>query len=66
MCDPDKGSTTIRAPDKEIVGVGRGSLSKVRSAHDRQRKVKARKKRAAAPATPAKGAARKRPAPRAS
>jgi hypothetical protein len=46
--------------------VGRGSLSKVRSAHDRQRKVKARKKRAAAPVTPAKAGARKRPAPRAS
>ena len=44
--------------------MGRGSLSKVRSAHDRQRKVKARKKRAAVPATPAKGGARKRPAPR--
>ncbi len=44
--------------------MGRGSLSKVRNAHDRQRKVKARKKRAAAPVTPAKAAARKRAAPR--
>lgn len=46
--------------------MGRGSLSKVRSAHDRQRKVKARKKRAAAPVTPAKAGARKRSAPRSS
>ncbi|HEY1479233.1 MAG TPA: hypothetical protein VGF46_04355 [Gaiellales bacterium] len=43
--------------------MGRGSLSKVRSAHDRQRKVKARKKRASA-ATSTKPAARKRPAAR--
>jgi hypothetical protein len=44
--------------------VGRGSLSKVRSAHDRQRKVKARKKRASAATTTAKPAARKRATPR--
>jgi hypothetical protein len=44
--------------------VGRGSLSKVRSAHDRQRKVKARRKRAKAANSTVKPAARTRAAAR--
>jgi hypothetical protein len=44
--------------------MGRGSLSKVRHAHDRQRKVKARRKRLKAANSTVKPASRSRAAAR--